>query len=108
GPAYGENVGDAGWIVAQVFTVDGCLDEVERQQVAERRPHHRIVVGLTRLFGAAHDCVRKACSEFLVFSGPRPVVSSGSSIRLLRQQKRPSLLEILILWRSLVDSFAPT
>src|SRR5262245_65594706 len=73
-PADRENIGDASRVVAELFALDCGLDEVERQQVAERSPHHCIVVGLARLLGAAHDRMGKAPPEILGFRGPRPII----------------------------------
>jgi hypothetical protein len=74
GPADRENIRNAGRIVAEVLSLDGSLDKIKGQQVAERRPHHRIIVGLTRLLGAADDWMRKACPEVLVLRGPWPII----------------------------------
>src|SRR5262249_510373 len=80
GPADRENIRNAGRIVAEVLALDGSLDKIKGQQVAERRPHHRIIVGLTRLLGAADDWMGKAC-DWPPLSGPGGMLVQGWRLR---------------------------
>src|ERR671923_2936387 len=91
GPADREKIGNTSRIVAEILALDGGLDKIKGQQVAERRPHHRVVVGLTRLFGTADDWMGKARPKVFVLGGPWSVICNRACIRLLRQQQRPTL-----------------
>jgi hypothetical protein len=74
GPADTENIRNASRIVAEILALDGGLDKIKGQQVAKRRPHHRIIVSLTRLFGTADNRMGKARPEVLILRGPWPII----------------------------------
>src|SRR5262245_26556452 len=107
GPADRKNVRGSARVVAKVLALDGGFNEIQGQQVAERRPHHRVIVGLARLLCAAHDRMGKACAEVLGLGGPWPVVRSRTNVGILRQQQRPSLVEVLVLRLRLVERLPP-
>src|SRR5205814_8663068 len=60
GPADCESISHARGVVAEILALYGSLDKIKGQQIAERRPHHRIIVGFARLFGTADNSMGKA------------------------------------------------